>query len=151
MADKSNIVDNLNKLIATNYDGERGYKEAAEDVKDTRLKSWFREYSQQRYDFGHELKAEIRQLGGDVEKGTTVAADAHRLFLDIKSFIAGNSEDAVLNEVIRGEKTAIERYDEVLGDTALPASTRTVVSRQKSQIQSALSKIQELEKNFANA
>ena len=149
MATHSTTVDNLNKLIATNYDGERGYKEAAEDVKDSRLQAWFREYAQQRYDFGHELKAEIGQLGGDVEKGTTLAADAHRLFLDIKGFIAGNSEEAVLEEVIRGEKTAIERYGEVLADGALPASTRTVVARQKSQIESALGKIQELERTFA--
>lgn len=149
MAEQSKTVDALNRLIATNYDGERGYKEAAEDVKDSRLKSWFREYAQQRYDFGHELKGEISQLGGDVEKGTTLAADAHRLFLDIKGFIAGNSEEAVLEEVIRGEKAAIERYDDVLEDSSLPASTRTVVSRQKAQIQTALTKIQELERTFA--
>jgi len=151
MADHSEIIDNLNKLIAANYDAERGYKESAEDVSDSRLKSWFKEYSQQRYDFGHELKSEISQLGGKPEKGTTLKADAHRLWIDIKSAIAGNDEEAVINEVIRGEKDFLERYTEVLNDTQLPMSTQTVVSRQKSQVQAALSKMEHLKTTFATA
>ncbi len=151
MSDQNKAVDALNKLIAANYDAERGYKESAEDVKDARLKSWFNEYAQQRYDFGHELKTEIQQLGGKPEKGTTLAADAHRVWIDLKSAIAGNDENAVLNEVIRGEKSAIERYDEVLAETTLPANCRSVVSRQRTQILAALGKIQELQRSFASA
>ena len=150
MADHSEIIDALNKLIATNYDGERGYKESAEDVTDSRLKSWFKEYAQQRYDFGHEIKAEIAQLGGTVEKGTSLAADVHRMWIDIKSAIAGNNNEAVIEEVLRGEKEAIGDYDEVLGHTSLPATTRAVLTRQKSQIEAALAKMRELETVFSN-
>ena len=149
MADNSTI-DALNKIITTNYDSEKGYKEAAGDVTDSRLKSWFNEYAQQRYDFGHEIKAEIRQLGGEVKKGTSVAADLHRVWIDLKSAIAGNDEEAVINEAIRGEEHALERYDEVLNET-LPAAARTVVARQRSQIASSLGKLQELKGTFAGA
>lgn len=149
MADADKIIDALNDLITTNYDAERGYKESAEDVKDARLKSWFREYAQQRYDFGHELKAEISQLGGTPDKGTSLAADAHRMWIDIKSAVSGNNEKAVIDEVIRGENTAVEQYDEVLQHDALTASARTVVQRQRSQIQAALGKLQELKGAFA--
>ena len=148
MSDHSTVIDALNKLIATNYDAERGYKESAEDVTDSRLKSWFKEYAQQRYDFGHEIKAEISQLGGEIEKGTTLAADVHRMWIDIKAAIAGNNNEAVIEEVIRGENEAIERYDEVLASTTLPATTRTVVARQKSQIEAALGKVRELQSAF---
>ena len=149
--DNKAIIDAINDLITVNYDGERGYKESAEDVTDARLKAWFREYAQQRYDFGHELKSELTQLGGKPDKGTSIGADIHRIFIDLKSAIAGNDEKAVINECIRGEENAIERYDKVLNMSELPASARTVVARQRNQIQAALGKIQELKKAFASA
>ena len=145
------VADAINDLITVNYDGERGYKESAEDVNDARLKSWFREYAQQRYDFGHELKGELSQIGATPEKGTSLAADAHRLWIDLKSAIAGNDEQAVLEEVIRGERNAIERYDKVLAHNALPATARTLISRQRNQIMTALGKIEDLKRTFANA
>ena len=145
------ITSALNDLITVNYDGERGYKEAAEDVTDARLKAWFKEYAQQRYDFGHELKSELAVFGGTPDKGTSVKADLHRIWIDLKSAIAGNDEEAVINECIRGEEDAIERYDKVLNMSELPASARTVVARQRNQIQAALGKIQDLQKAFATA
>ncbi len=151
MDNNKEIVDAINDLITVNYDGERGYKEAAEDVTDARLKSWFREYAQQRYDFGHELKGELSQLGATPDKGTSVAADIHRIWIDLKAAIAGNDEAAVLNEVIRGEENAIERYDKVLEHNALPATARTVIARQRNQIQAALGKIMDLKKTFTAA
>ena len=147
--DNKQIADAVNDLITVNYDGEKGYKESAEDVKDARLKSWFREYAQQRYDFGHELKGELSQIGATPDKGTSIAADIHRIFIDLKSAVAGNDEAAVINECIRGEENAVERYDKVLAHEALPASTRTVVARQRNQIQAALGKMQDLKKAFA--
>ncbi len=149
MADANKIVDALNDLITASYDAEKGYKESAEDVKDARLKSWFKEYAQQRYDFGHELKGEIAQLGGKVDKGTSLTGDAHRLWIDIKSALAGQDEKAVIGEVIRGEESSLSSYDDVLKHETLPASTRTVVTRQRSQIQAALSKVRELKAAFA--
>ena len=151
MTDNTDIIKSLNKLLTTNYDAEKGYKESAEDVQDSRLKSWFREYAQQRYDFGHEIKAELSQLGGQPDKGTSLKADAHRMWIDIKSAIAGNNESAVLDEVIRGEEDAIESYDEVLNHAGLPAGTRNVVSRQRSQIQAAITKVRELKATFTAA
>ena len=151
MTDNKDIVDALNNLITTNYDRERGYKEAAGDVTDGRLKSWFNEYAQQSYDFGHEIKAEIKVLGGEPDKGTSLAADAHRVWIDLKSAIAGNDEAAVIDEAIRGEENAVSRYQDVLNEGSLPATTRTVVARQKGQIEAALSKMQQLKSTFAAA
>ena len=151
MDNNSEITDAINDLITVNYDGERGYKESAEDVNDARLKSWFREYAQQRYDFGHELKGELSQLGATPDKGTSLAADVHRMWIDLKAAVAGNDEAAVLDEVIRGERNAIERYDKVLEHNALPASARTVISRQRNQIMAALGKIEDLKRTFATA
>ena len=141
--DTSKAVDILNDLITKNYDGENGYKEAAEDVDSPTLKNMFNDYAKQRYDFGHELKAAIKQAGGEVEKGGSVAAAIHRTWIDLKSAIAGNDEAAVLEEAKRGEENALKEYDEALSQLNSTDPGYNVVSKQRTQIQQALSQIEQ--------
>ncbi len=74
MSQESNkkAIRALNELIEKNYDAEKGYKEAVTDVENHELKDYFTKSVQQRYEFGHELKAEIEKLGGTPEKGTSI-------------------------------------------------------------------------------
>lgn len=149
--DKSNVIDTLNDLITKNYDGENGYKEAAEDVESPTLKNMFKDYSKQRYDFGHELKAVIRQAGGEVEKGGSIAAAVHRTWIDLKSAIAGNDEAAVLEEAKRGEENALKEYDEALSNMNSTDPGYNVVSKQRTQIQQALSQIEQQLTVYSNS
>ena len=64
----------------------------------------FEEYAKQRYDFGHQIKNEIKALGGEVNKGGTIAGTLHRAWMDFRASITDNDEPAILNEAIRGEK-----------------------------------------------
>ena len=50
------MSNKLNELLEKNYDAEKGYKKAAENVENTKLKQFFNEQAQKRYDFGHEIK-----------------------------------------------------------------------------------------------
>ena len=145
MSANSKQVKALNKLITTLYDGENGYKEAAEDVKNTALKTRFQGLAQQRYDFGHEIKPFIQQLGGEVNKGGSTAANLHRVWIDLKSAVTGQDEEAILNEVIRGEESAVETYQEVLADNDLPAAARTTITNQLNKIQATLNDMRRLE------
>ena len=148
--DKSKVVDTLNDLITKNYDGENGYKEAAEDVESPTLKNMFKDFAQQRYDFGHELKAAIKQAGGEVNKGGSVAAAVHRTWIDLKSAIAGNDEKAVLEECKRGEENALKEYDEALSELNSTDPGYNVVSKQRTQIQQALSQVEQQISVYAN-
>lgn len=140
---KNKIVETLNDLIAKNYDSENGYKEAAEDVDSPALKTMFRDFATQRYNFGHDLKDAIRQLGGTPEKGGTVGAAIHRAWIDLRSAIAGNDESAVLKEAIRGEENAINNYAEALNDMDGFDFGYQTVQRQHSQIQQAKSQLEQ--------
>lgn len=142
------LINNLNSLITVNYDAERGYMEAANDVSSPRLKKWFSDFAKQRYDFGHEIKSEIEKLGGDIDKGTSLKADVHRMWMDLKSAIVSNDEEAILNEVIRGEQDGLERYNHVIAQPGIPDSIRTIVGNQKMSIQHAISKIEALSNDF---
>jgi uncharacterized protein (TIGR02284 family) len=112
--DNQSQIDVLNDLIAKNYDAEYGFKEAAEDVDSPSLKASFLRYSNQRYQFGHELKAMVKRMGGEVEKGDTIASKLHRAWMDLKSAVASNEEKNILEEVQRGENNALNHYEEAL-------------------------------------
>jgi len=139
------IGNKLNDLLEKTYDAEKGYKKAAENTKNTHLKSFFGKKAQERYDFGHELKTEIKAFGQEVEKGGSVTGAAHRAWMDVKAMFSSDNDESMLEEAIRGEKASIEEYNDVLSETALPPSTETILTKQKNIIQGELNTIKRLE------
>ncbi|WP_047547599.1 ferritin-like domain-containing protein [Psychroserpens sp. Hel_I_66] len=135
----------LNDLLEKTYDAEKGYKKAAENVEHAALKSYFSQKAQERYNFGHELKSEIKSFNQDVDKGGSVAGTMHRAWMDVKSLFSADDEESMLEEAIRGEKAAVDEYQDVLSETSLPSSTKTILTSQKNTIENGLSNIKRLE------
>jgi len=142
------VAEKLNELLEKNYDAEKGYKFAAEHIKSETLKAFFSERAKERYDFGHELKAEIRNFGENPDKGSSLAADAHRTWMNLKTTLSGNKEEAVLEEAVRGEKIAVEEYEKILKDTSIPPSTQNVLLKQKNAIVDSLNEVKSLELQY---
>ena len=141
----------LNELIEKNYDAEKGYKEAVTDVENHELKDYFTKSVQQRYEFGHELKAEIEKLGGKPEKGTSITGDLHRVWINLKSLVLGKDVEAVVNECERGEEAAIADYEKVLKMDEVSMEAKTVIHKHLQLIRSSLEHLEELKKRFATA
>ena len=139
------VSNKLNELLKKNYDAEAGYKQAAENVKNSQLKSYFENRAKDRYDFGHQLKNEIKSFGQEPDKGTSISGDAHRFWMNIKSKFVANDEEAMLEEAIRGEKAFVENYNEIINETNLPPSTSSVLKTQKDNVESALKDVKSLE------
>ncbi len=139
------VGNKLNNLLTKSYDAEAGYKKAAEKVSNAGLKNFFNNRAQDRYNFGHEIKEEVRSFGQEVDKGTSFTADAHRAWMDIKAAFTTDNDEAVLEEAIRGEKASVETYNEVLAETSLPNSTRSLLEKQRNSIQNALNEVKTLE------
>ena len=135
----------LNDLLERTYDAEKGFKKAAENVKHQGLKNYFTNKAQQRYDFGHELKSEIKSFGQEVDKGGSLKASAHRAWMDVKSMFSADNEEKMLEESLRGERAALDEYKDVMEDTSLPLSTKNVLNNQKTKIEAGLSTINRLE------
>jgi len=134
---KEEIASNLNQLLEKNYDAEKGYKDAAGKVKNARMKQFLEEQAQLRYDFGHQIKSEIKAFDGKPDKGGSIKGTAHRAWMDLKAAISSDKEENVMEEVQRGEQTAINEYDEVINKTNLPASTKSILTQQRDKIQQA--------------
>ncbi|WP_420149495.1 ferritin-like domain-containing protein [Spirosoma sp.] len=134
---RGEILDQLNRLLTLNRDAEEGYKEASDNVKDNELKSLFLTQSGQRGEFAHEIDREIRALGGEPDNGTSLAADLHRAWINIKTTFSSNDDKATVQECHRGDREALENYNAVLQETDLAASTRELLLRQKQSIDTA--------------
>jgi len=134
----------LNNLLETLKDGQEGFKQAAESVRNPALKSLFSEYSQQRSRFATSLQAEARKLGEEKPETSSSATGAlHRGWINLKSAITGGDEHAILAECERGEDSAVEEYKKALDDGLSP-SAQELVSRQFAEIKAAHDRIRSL-------
>lgn len=143
------VISTLNDLIETSKDGQKGFAKCAEDVKNVELKQVFTKHSQECAEAAAELQTHVRALGGDPEDSTSVSADLHRFWVDIKSSVTGKDEAAILNEAERGEDHAKAAYEKAL-KVALPADVKAVVERQYHGVQRNHDQIKAL-RNIARA
>jgi len=126
------VIDVLNDLIEYSKDGEKGFKASAEDVKNPELKAFFVKRAAGCATSAAELQSEVRRLGGDPETSTSVSGDLHRGWVNLKSMLTGKDDEAILNEVERGEDHALKAYKEAreklvkLGRTATDTSYNLV-------------------------
>jgi uncharacterized protein (TIGR02284 family) len=137
------VITTLNNLIETCKDGQEGFQQAAEGVKDSSLKSLFYEYSQQRAQFVGELQGLVRELGGEPETSSSVAGALHRGWINIKSAVTGQDDAAILNECERGEDIAKNAYKDALA-ADLPSNVTSVIQEQATQVQQAHDRIRGL-------
>src|SRR5881392_1046395 len=139
---KENTV--LNNLIETLKDGQEGFKQAAESVSDPKLKSLFRDYSEQRSRFASALQSEARRHGEtEPETSSSATGALHRGWINLKSAITGGDEHAILAECERGEDSAVEKYKKAL-ENGLTPSAQELVSRQFAEIKAAHDRIKSL-------
>lgn len=143
--DNDDVISTLNNLIETCKDGQNGFQTAAEGVKNSELKTLFHTYSQQRAQFAGEMQGEVRRLGGDPEKTGSIAATLHRGWIDIKSAVTGEDENAVIAECERGEDSAVKNYQDAI-NAGLPGDVRSIVERQYTQVKEAHDRIRALER-----
>src|SRR4051794_16457240 len=130
MAQQREIISTVNGLIETLKDGQEGFKQAAEGVKDPNLKSLFNQYSMQRARFVGELQSEAVQLGESKPEDSGSASGAmHRAWIDIKSAVTSGDDHAILAECERGEDSAIKEYQGAMED-GLSAPLQEIISRQ---------------------
>jgi uncharacterized protein (TIGR02284 family) len=142
---KEAVISTLNKLIQVLKDGENGFREAAEGVRDDQLKSLFSRYSQERAQMASDLRAAVRNLGGDPEQGGRVAAALHRGWMNIKVAVTNHDEAAIISECERGEDNAKHSYQEAL-ETDLPADTKRIIQEQYFKVKEVHDRVRSMEK-----
>lgn len=138
------LVNNLQELLKKNYDAERGFKESFEDIEEGHLRQFLKKQAVLRAHFATQLDQEIRELNEQPEENGSVAGDLHRTWIDFKSAIFGQKEEAVLKEIIRGEKASLDEYNDKLKDFNFPPKISEILENQKKQIANTIDKVKSI-------
>ena len=145
MSQQKEIISTINDLIETLKDGQEGFRQASEAVKDSKLKSLFSEYSLQRAKFAGELQNEAISLGDhNPEDSSSTAGAMHRTWINLKSAITSGDDHAVLAECERGEDSAVNEYKKAMEDEDLSAPVRETITRQFTDVKNAHDRIKAL-------
>ena len=123
----SEEISTLNTLIATTIDSITGYENSAEDIENSRFREIFRERANERQSVVSELQQEVRRLGGDPEDGGSFMGKTHQRFEDLKAAITGGDDQAIVNEVERGEDYLKEKFEAALNGGMLSGESRSVI------------------------
>ncbi|HEY1464747.1 MAG TPA: PA2169 family four-helix-bundle protein [Terriglobales bacterium] len=141
--DQNNVVNTVEKLIEACKDGENGYRDAAEHVKRSDLKTFFLEQSLERAKFAGELQAELPRLGEHEKKDSgSASAAVHRAWIDTKVSLGG-SDKTILESVEGGEDSAKASYEKAL-TTSLPTNVAQIVQRQAARVKQAHDRVRDL-------
>jgi uncharacterized protein (TIGR02284 family) len=145
MSQQKEIISTINDLIETLKDGQEGFRQASEAVKDSQLKSLFSEFSLQRSKFAGELQNEAISLGDhNPEDSSSTAGAMHRAWINLKSAITSGDDHAVLAECERGEDSAVAEYKKAMEDEDISAPIRETISRQFTDVKNAHDRIKAL-------
>ena len=117
----------LNTLIATLLDSIDGYTKSAQDVKDRDLADRFKARARERQSAVAGLQAAVARLGGNPEDDGTLLAGAHRAFLSLKEAVTGSDDQAIINEIERGEDYLKGKFETALQADDLSAETRGAI------------------------
>jgi len=138
------LVDRLEEILEKNRDAEKGYAKAAENADSPQLQSYFREKSTDRKRFNELLKGELVANYEEIDDDGSFTGTIHRAWMDIRSLF-GSNDKSMLQEAIRGDKSAVEEYEEVLANKELPMQIATIIREQQMKIRTDLNNIKTLE------
>lgn len=140
-----NLVDQLEEILEKNRDAEKGYRKAAENAESPGLQAFFERKSNQRKQFNDSLKRELVASYDEIDDDGSFTGTMHRAWMDVKSFFSGDSDESMLEEAIRGDKAAVDEYEEVIREELLPMRVGTIIREQLMKIKADLNQIKSLE------
>lgn len=124
------------ELVETLKDGEKGFAEAAEKLRDSDRPQWaetMQRLSAERAGFHREIVQMGHEYGDDVDESGSVAAAVHRGWLSLKDALTGDDAGSVLKAAETGEDHAVKEYEKAL-EQDLSAGFRDVVQRQHAAV-----------------
>ena len=117
-------------VIKSLQDGQKGFAEIGEHLKEDKLKRYFLAESLKRANFRAELENDLHRAGmADVSETGTTAGTVHRVWGELKAKL-GAGDHSLLETAEQGEDEAKKAYKDAL-EHDLPLPIRTLLTEQQ--------------------
>ena len=121
-------------VIKVLQDGQKGFADIGEHLKDDTLKRYFLAESLKRANFRAELENELHRAGmADIKESGSVAGAVHRVWGDLKAHLGAGSDHQLLATSEQGEDVAKDAYKKAL-EHDLPMPVRDLLTTQQAHI-----------------
>lgn len=127
MADEKDVVKNIVEVL---HDGQQGFADLSEHLKDAQTKAFFVKESQTRAEYARELES-VAVLSKDI--GGTASGAVHRFWGDLKGKMGGG-DHTLLETAEQGEDVAKKAYQEALSSGSVGATVRQILEKQQIHI-----------------
>lgn len=111
MADRENALKTLHTRL---HDSMDGYQSALERTESAYLKGVMQDMLDRRKTDVAEMHKYLTGMGIETSEDGSALAGAHRGFLKLKDAVTGGGDEAVLQEIVRGEDGLLSAYDEAI-------------------------------------
>lgn len=109
-------IETVNGLIKTTIDSVNGYRSAAKDADSSRFQTMFFDRASERETVATKLQQYVQKNGGSPTDSGSIAAGAHRAFMNLRVLVTGSDDKAVIEEVERGEDHIKEKFESAIID-----------------------------------
>ncbi len=115
------IVQVLNDLLETCYDGMDGFRAVASTVSRPDIVTFCESRASRIDEAAAELYTAIRRLGGRPAEHGHPQASVHRGWIHLRAATIDTTDDGVLSEMETGEKISVDHYQNALSRSLPPA------------------------------
>jgi len=146
--DNEKTISVLNDLLNITNDRIAGFAKVADKVWEnySDLRPAYDNMVAESWDMKQDLVDFITSKGGNPDDTTSVSGAFHRAWIDVKNTFASDKDESTLENVVFGEKAAIDAYQDALDSGNLCPESTAVVSNQLQQLKASYSKFKVLEK-----
>ena len=144
----SEEITALNTLTATTIDSVNGYRESAKNIDNAQLQTIFTQRASEREQVVQDLRGEVSRLGGNPEDDGSFLGKTHQLFEGLKAAVTGRDEQAIINEVERGEDYIKDKYEAALKSDAFSGETRAAVEKAFQSVRAGHDQISQMKHNM---
>ena len=136
------IIAHLNELLIVNYEAEKIFLQALDQIENSVLKNFFRVSGYERNQIIKQLDSNIRQKGGTPVYPEVSSNPNSELNSNLNEIISSKDEQLLLTEIGRMKLRDIQKYQNVLNDFDFSGSIEKILKHQKDTIVKSLYSIE---------
>jgi uncharacterized protein (TIGR02284 family) len=118
----------LNWLLEGANDSAKGFRQGASLARNLELKTLFSDRAGQREQLASQIATEVRSFAQTPSDRGTIVGAAHQAFISMRDAISHESDEALVDELLRRERTLAHKFQSAVDDPQMPSRARSVAA-----------------------